>query len=97
MRRVIVRYKVKPERVEEHEALVRAVFADLARTAPEGFRYGAYKQPDGRSFVHVAFLAGAANPLDDSPAFQTFVERIRERCEEPPVAVDLAEVGAYGL
>ena len=52
-RRVLVRYKVKPERVEEHEALIRAVFDELAAAAPPGISYGAFKQPDGVSFVHV--------------------------------------------
>ena len=30
MRRVIVRYRVKPHRVAENEELVRAVYAELA-------------------------------------------------------------------
>ncbi len=33
MRQVMVRYKVKPERVEENEALVRAVYEELAAAA----------------------------------------------------------------
>ena len=33
MRRVMVRYKVKPDRVAENEALVRAVYDELQRTA----------------------------------------------------------------
>ena len=97
MRKVIVRYRVKPERVVEHEALIHAVFAELAGAAPEGFRYGAYKQPDGVSFVHVAVIKVAENPLDKSPAFKAFVEHIRERCDELPATTELTEVGAYGL
>ena len=34
MRQVMVRYKVKPDRVEENEQLVRAVYEELAATAP---------------------------------------------------------------
>ena len=97
MRRVIVRYKVKPERVVEHEGLIRAVFEDLARTRPEGLRYGAYRQPDGVSFVHVAFIAGDQNPLDASAAFKAFVAGVKDRCDELPVTTALDEVGAYGL
>ena len=31
MRHVMVRYRIKPDRVEENEALVRAVYDELAR------------------------------------------------------------------
>ena len=36
MRQVMVRYKVKPDRVAENEALVRAVYDELGRVAPAG-------------------------------------------------------------
>jgi hypothetical protein len=96
-RQVIVQYKIKAERVEEHEALVRAVFAELASSAPDGIRYGAFKRPDGVSFVHVALVSADQNPLDTIAAFKKFGERIKERCEEPPQVVDLTPVGRYGL
>lgn len=97
MRRVMVRYRVKPQRVEEHEGYVRAVFAELAQTAPAGIRYGAYKEADGVSFVHIAFVAAARNPLDAVAAFKAFLAGIRERCDEPPTTVELTELGAYEL
>jgi hypothetical protein len=97
MRRVIVSYKVKAERVEEHEALIRAVFDELAKEAPAGIRYGAFKQADGVSFVHVAFVSAETNPLDALGAFKAFTAKIRERCVEPPTVVDLTEVGVFGL
>ena len=96
-RRVMVHYKVKPERVEEHEALIRDVFAELVRTAPAGIRYGAFKRADGVSFVHFAFVAAEKNPLDAIAAFKVFGERIKERCDEPPQVVELTEIGAFGL
>jgi hypothetical protein len=97
MKQVIVRYKVKKERVEEHEALVRAVFKELARTAPAGLRYVALKQADGVSFVHVAFVEAAKNPLDAIAAFTAFTAKIGERCDEPPKVEDLTKVGGYGF
>ena len=97
MRQVMVRYKVKKDRVEEHEALVRAVFRELADVAPEGIHYGAFKLADGVSFVHLALVSAPKNPLDDIAAFTAFTARIRERCDEPPQVVELTQVGAYRL
>jgi hypothetical protein len=39
MRRVLIRYRLKPEHVERNEELVRAVYEELHRAAPSGFRY----------------------------------------------------------
>ena len=97
MRQVIVQYKLKKDRVEEHEALIRAVFAELVETAPGGIQYGAFKQPDGVSYVHVALIAAKTNPLDAIAAFKAFTARIGERCVEPPQAVELTPIGAYGF
>lgn len=97
MRRVMVRYRVKADRVAEHEGYVRAVFEELARTAPAGIRYGAYRQADGVSFVHIAFVAAEKNPLDAVAAFKSFLAGIKDRCDEPPVTVELTELGSYAL
>ena len=97
MRRVIIRYKVKPERVAEHETLLRAVFDELERTKPEGLRYGAFKQADGVSFVHVAFMTAEKNPLEGVAAFKAFTSGVKERCDESPVTAELTELGLFGL
>ena len=94
MRQVMVRYKVKPERVAENEELVRAVYAELHEVEPEGLRYATYRLPDGVSFVHLA-KTEAANPLPEMAAFRRFQENIRDRCDEPPAVVELHEVGSY--
>jgi hypothetical protein len=96
-RQVVVRYRVKPERLEEHEGLIRDVFVELAQKAPAGLRYAALKQPDGLSFVHVAFVTADANPLDAIAAFKAFSERVKERCDELPQVTDMSVVGTYGL
>ena len=54
MRQVMVRYRVKPSRAAENEELVRAVYEELHRTRPPGFRYATYQLDDGASFVHLA-------------------------------------------
>ena len=96
MKRVMVRYKVKPDRVSENEALVRAVYDELARTQPDGFRYATFRLDDGVSFVHIASMDDAANnPLQAMPAFKQFQENIRDRCDEAPVVTELHEIGSF--
>ena len=48
MRRVMVRYKVKPDRAAENEALVRAVYEELARTQPAGLHYATFASSTSR-------------------------------------------------
>ena len=96
MKRVIVRYRVKPERVAENEELVRGVYAELHEAAPDGLRYGTFRLEDGVSFVHIA-EHGDDNPLPLIAAFQRFQEGIGDRCDEPPLAVEMHEIGTYRL
>jgi hypothetical protein len=97
MRRVIVRYTVKPDQVEANEELVRAVYEELGRTAPEGLRYATFKLEDGVSFVHVASVdtPDGRNPLSAVEAFARFQQGVADRCDEPPVATEMREVGSY--
>ena len=95
MRRLMVRYRVKPDQVGTNEELVREVYAELDRAQPDGFQYATFKLDDGVSFVHVASQAGDRSPLADIAAFSRFQEAIRARCDEPPVVTELEEVGSF--
>lgn len=95
MRRVIVRYKVKPGRANENQQYVEKVFEELRRNSPPGLHYATFKQDDGVTFIHIAFVEVEVNPLTQSPAFQAFQAGIQDRCEEQPVVTDLEEVGSY--
>lgn len=97
MKRVMVRYRVKPDRVGENEELIRAVFAELEHASPDGLRYASFKQEDGVSFVHIASIEADRNPLAELPAFKAFTADIRDRCDEPPVAVELSQIGRYRM
>jgi hypothetical protein len=99
MRRVMVRYAVKPELVADNERHVREVFAALERDRPPGVRYATFKLGDGVSFVHVASIetSDGANPLLAIDAFKRFTATVRERCAEPPVTSELEEIGSYRL
>jgi hypothetical protein len=92
---VVVRYRVRPDAVEENERLVREVFAELADKNPAGLRYRTVRV-DECTFVHVALLDGDTNPLDEIDAFAAFTATIGQRCEEGPTASRGELIGTFG-
>jgi hypothetical protein len=97
MTRTIVRYRVKPDRVSENEALIRAVYAELHASRPGGIAYATYKLGDGVSFVHIARSdhPDQSNPLTELASFREFTREVGDRCDEPPVVSDATEIGRY--
>lgn len=97
MTRTIVRYRVRPERVSDNEALIRAVYAELDSRRPGGIAYATYKLADGVSFVHIARSdrPDGANPLTQLASFREFTREVADRCDEPPVVSDVTEIGRY--
>ena len=95
----MVRYKVKAGRAEENERYIANVFEQLRREKPSGLRYASFKLEDGLSFVHIVShdAADGRNPLTELSAFKAFVAGVRDRCDEPPVTVELREIGSYGV
>src|SRR4051812_10606039 len=93
----VVRYQAKPDRADENQELIEAVFADLAERQPKGFTYRVFRLEDGVSFVHVVIEHDVADPdsLQDVPAFQAFVADIADRCDVPPLAMGATLVGGY--
>jgi quinol monooxygenase YgiN len=99
MKRVIVRYRVKPECAEENRAYVEKVYAELNQTQPAGLRYATFRASDGVTHFHIAAVdtADGQNPLNQSPAFAAFSAAVRDRCDEPPVAMEVEELGSYNF
>jgi hypothetical protein len=95
MKTVVVRYKVKPDRVAENEELVRAVYDELHRAQPDGLHYATFRLDDGVSFMHLSATEADENPLTRTEAFARFTESIRERCDEPPAVTAVEEIGSY--
>jgi hypothetical protein len=95
MTATVVRYETKPERADENEELIEAVFADIEQRRPQGFTYQVFRLEDGVSFVHVVIEHDVAAPdsLQDVPAFQEFVRDITDRCAVPPLAMGATVVG----
>jgi len=98
MRRVMVRYTVKPDRVAENEELVRGVYDELLRTRVDGLRYATFKLDDGVTFVHLAEQdEDGPNQLEPLASFKRFQDGIAERCDRPPVVSEVNTIGAYRL
>ena len=97
MPQVMVRYRIKPDRVAENEALVRAVYDELDEVAPADLRYATFRLEDGVSFVHLALFEAEPAPLASLQAFRRFRETLSERCDEPLARTVLSPIGSYRL
>jgi hypothetical protein len=97
MQTTVVRYQAKPERADESQQLIEAVFAELNERQPEGFTYKVFRLDDGVSFIHVVIEHDIDQPdsLQAVPAFQAFVAGIADRCDVPPVATGATIAGSY--
>jgi hypothetical protein len=96
MKRMLIRYKTKPEKAQENARLIEAVFEELRAAAPDGLRYVALTLGDG-NFVHFVETADGASPLSGLAAFREFQGGVRERCLEPPQASEVTIVGNYRM
>lgn len=99
MKRVMVTYKVHADQSGENQTYVKKVYEELQANSPAGLRYATFLQEDGLTFVHVAEISTAdgSNPLSETPAFKAFQAGIKERCEIPPTAIEIEEVGSYNF
>jgi hypothetical protein len=97
MSATVVRYQAKPERADENQQLIEAVFAELEEREPDGFTYKVFRLEDGVSFVHVVVEHDISDPdsLQDIPAFQAFLSDLVDRCDIPPQASAATIVGGY--
>jgi len=95
----MVRYTLKADRVAENERLAVAVYDALKQARPPGLRYATFRLEDGVSFIHIVSHeeTDGSNALTSLPAFKAFSAGIKDRCEQPPVRVELTEIGSYGF
>jgi hypothetical protein len=92
----MVRYRIRADRAEENEALVRAVYEQLARDRPDGLHYTTFRLPDRVSFMHIVIDTDAPGRiLNEVEAFKAFATDIESRCEQPPAVTELTLVGSY--
>ena len=93
----VLRYQATPERAEENQQLIEAVFAELDEGRLDGFTYKVFRLEDGVSFIHVWIEHDIADPdsLRVVPAFQAFMADLADRCDVPPVVTEATLVGGY--
>jgi hypothetical protein len=96
MRHTIVNYTAKPGREQENAALVHAVFEELAKARPAGFRYAVFQAADSREFIHLYTDEGAApGALQQLSAFKAFAAGAADRHEQPATFTEFELIGAY--
>jgi hypothetical protein len=97
MTTTVLRYEAKPERAEENQQLIEAVFAQLDQGDLDGFTYKVFRLEDGVSFIHMWIEHDIADPdsLQGLPAFQAFMADLVDRCAVPPVVTEATVVGGY--
>jgi hypothetical protein len=97
MTTTVLHYQAKPERAEENQQLIEALFAELDQSELDGFTYKVFRLQDGVSFIHVWIEHDIADPdsLQAVPAFQTFMADLADRCDVPPAATEATVVGGY--
>jgi hypothetical protein len=96
MKRIVVRYKVRPEAALENQHLIEKVFAELQMKSPQGVRYVALKLADG-TFVHFSMTEDGAPPIPGLEAFRAFQSGVKERCIELPQSAEATIVGNYQM
>ena len=98
MKRVVIQYKVHPEHAEHNIELLRAVYAELEQTQPDGLGHAVLRLADGVTFIHIAEeTEAAASGIFGLESFQRFEAGIRDRCEIPPAVQPASEVESYRL
>ncbi len=96
MKHILVRYKTKPDRADENQRLIEAVFEQLRANPLEGVHYTALRFGDG-TFVHLAAVEDGAEGLPSLDAFKAFQADIKDRCIEPPQPGEATVVGNYRM
>jgi hypothetical protein len=95
MQQRLIRYRTKPDQAAANTELVRAVYAELHQTRPDGFRYATLMLDDQVTFVHIVQSEQDPSPIVAVKAFGEFQAGAPDRWEHPPVQESLTEIGSY--
>ena len=95
MQRRLIQYRTKPDQATTNTELVRAVYAELHQTHPDGFRYATLMLDDQMTFIHIVQSEDDPSPILAVKAFGEFQAGIMDRCDQPPAQHAFAEIGSY--
>ena len=98
MKRHLILYKMKPERADENERLIQAVFQELRDKSPDGVRYMTLRAADG-TFIHLVetHTDAHSDSITGLATFEAFQSGFRDRCSEPPQRDEMTVVGSYRM
>ncbi len=94
MTSVMIRYKVKRDEVDRELELLRAVYAELGTTQPDGLRYATFQLEDKVSFVEFIETDDPGR-FSQLSTFRAYRATLDERCDEPPTVTELHEVASF--
>ena len=92
MSKKLVRYRVKPEKIEENQRLIEGVFRELHAKSPSDVRYLVIKLSDG-TFFHLFEDGSRTIPTLD--AFAAFRDGGEQRRLDEPQQLEVTVVGNY--
>ena len=91
---VMARSKVKAEKVEELEAGIKRLVAELEQSQQEDMRYAWFRLPDGVTYV-VLTEFGESVAEANIPGYAEFNEILKTSIAEKPTVEKLTVSGSY--
>jgi hypothetical protein len=91
---MLVRYRAKPEAIEENVRLIGAVFRELHAKAPPDARYLVLRLSDG-TFCHL--VEDGSKTIPSLDAFAAFRHGREERRLDEPQRLEATVVGNYRM
>jgi hypothetical protein len=94
MPRTLVRYRAKPEKIEENQRLIERVFHELHSKSPPDVRYLVLRLSDG-TFCHL--VDDGEKTIPNLEAFAAFRQGGEGRRIEEPQQLEATVVGNYRM
>jgi hypothetical protein len=94
MQRMLVRYRAKPEKIEENQRLIGEVFRELHAKSPKDVRYLVLKLSDG-TFCHL--VEDGSKTIPSLEAFAAFRRGGEERRIDEPQQLEATVIGNYRM
>src|SRR5262249_33753168 len=92
MSRMLVRYRAKPEKIEENERLIRGVFGERGGRAPADVRYRVLRLGAGTFYP---LVGDGGKRIPSLEAFAAFRRGGEERRLDEPQQLEASVVGNY--